>query len=418
MQVPNDATIEELVESGLLGWSIIESMPFTSLVAFDRNLKIVAAAGPILRKIDLEPDNMIGRHVRDVLPGYYYDRYAPHYGLAIAGESSIEEEITPEGGVFTSQFTPIRNADGEVIGGHVLSLDVTAQRAADELRSQFETAFQDAPIGVALVALDGKFIRVNRALCEITRYGESDLLSKTFQEITHPEDLATDEAFVAQMLAGEIERYSMDKRYFTASGDEIWVSLFVSLVRGVDGEPRHFVSQVKDISERKRMEESLHRLADHDPLTGLWNRRRFEEELGRQVARCQRYGERAAFLLLDLNEFKPINDAHGHKAGDRLLVAVSAALSRRLRESDAVARIGGDEFAVLLSNVSKAQANLLADELCRAVELTRIAVDGGTAGVSASIGVALMDSSVQSEDAVFVEADQAMYRAKPGGSTR
>ena len=154
-------------------------------------------------------------------------------------------------------------------------------------------------------------------------------------------------------------------------------------------------------------------MADHDPLTGLWNRRRFEEELSRQVARSQRYGERAAYLLMDLNDFKPVNDAHGHKAGDQLLVAIAEALSKRLRESDSLARIGGDEFAVLLSNVSKTQANLLAEELRRAVELTTISVPGGTVGVTASIGVALMDDTVKSDDAVFVEADQAMYRAKP-----
>lgn len=413
MKVPDHATLEELVESGQLGWSILESMPFTSLVAFDRDLKIVAAAGPILRNVGLEPGGMVGRHVRDVLPAPLYDRYVPHYGLAIAGESSMEEEVTPEGSVFTSQFTPIKNGNNEVIGGYVLSLDVTQQRAADDLRRQFETAFEDAPIGMALVELDGTFMKVNRALCEITGYENGELLAKTFQEITHPDDLDADEAFIRQVLAGDIERYSMDKRYFTAKGEEIWVSLFVSLVRGVDGEPLYFLSQIKDISDRKRMEDSLHRLADHDPLTGLWNRRRFEEELSRQVARSQRYGERAAYLLMDLNDFKPVNDAHGHKAGDQLLVAIAEALSKRLRESDSLARIGGDEFAVLLSNVSKTQANLLAEELRRAVELTTISVPGGTVGVTASIGVALMDDTVKSDDAVFVEADQAMYRAKP-----
>ena len=107
---------------------------------------------------------------------------------------------------------------------------------------------------------------------------------------------------------------------------------------------------------RKRMEASVQRLADHDPLTDLWNRRRFEEELRRQVARCQRYGEKAALLVMDLDGFKAVNDSFGHKVGDDLLKLVAAALQRRVRGTDAVARLGGDEFAVLLGNVSPDQA--------------------------------------------------------------
>ena len=98
-------------------------------------------------------------------------------------------------------------------------------------------------------------------------------------------------------------------------------------MRDSDGQPVHFIVHVEDISVRKRMEASLQRLADHDPLTDLWNRRRFEEELRRQVARCQRYGEKAALLLMDLDGFKAVNDTFGHKAGDDLLKLVAAALS-------------------------------------------------------------------------------------------
>ena len=126
----------------------------------------------------------------------------------------------------------------------------------------------------------------------------------------------------------------MEKRYFTAQGHLIWVGLAVSLVRDEAGRPVHFISQITDISERKRMETKLRRLADHDSLTGLWNRRRFEDELQRQVGRCQRYGERAALLLTDLDGFKDVNDTFGHKAGDDLLKVVATGLRARLRHTD------------------------------------------------------------------------------------
>lgn len=410
--LPEDVTLEDLVTSGRIGWSIIESMPSTSVVAFDRGLQIVAAAGPLLRRIDLEPAAMIGRHVRDVLPAAMYDRYVAHYGLAIAGESSYEQEETPDGLAYHSQFNPIRGVSGEVIGGFVHTSDITQQRATDELRRQFETAFEDAPIGIALVSPDGAFIRSNAALSEIVGYTAGELAAMSFQQITHPDDLGEDVAQVESALRGEIDRYSLDKRYVTAGGQVIWVSLYASLVRGVDGKPLHFIAQIKDITERKRMEETLHRLADHDDLTGIWNRRRFEEELERQVARSRRYGEPAALLLLDLDGFKPINDSFGHRSGDRLLTAIAQTLRGRLRQTDSLARIGGDEFTVLLGNTTAAQARLIADELADAIEATSIDVGGRQVSVGASIGVIAIDRTVESGDTALIDADRAMYRTK------
>ena len=124
-------------------------------------------------------------------------------------------------------------------------------------------------------------------------------------------------------------------------------------MRDRDGAPLHYIAQLQDISERKRLEEHLRHLADHDPLTGLRNRRLFEHDLRLQVARSRRYGEQAALMVIDLDDFKRVNDRHGHKVGDDTLKAVARALTRRLRETDLVARLGGDEFAVLLPHIDR-----------------------------------------------------------------
>jgi PAS domain S-box-containing protein len=136
------------------------------------------------------------------------------------------------------------------------------QQELAEAEERFRSAFDNAPIGMALVALDGRWLKVNKAICEITGYSETALLTRTFQSITHPDDLDADLEFVRQMLAGEIRSYQMDKRYYHANGHLIWVSLSVSLVRDPSGKPLYFISQVKDITHRRAAEESLHRVVD------------------------------------------------------------------------------------------------------------------------------------------------------------
>ena len=128
----------------------------------------------------------------------------------------------------------------------------------------------------------------------------------------------------------------------------MWVAINSTLVRDADGKPLHFLSQMQDITESRRHEAELRHMADHDPLTGLLNRRSFERELERHVAYVERYGPKGAAIVLDLDHFKTINDTLGHSAGDELIVRVAHALRSRLRESDVLARLGGDEFAILL----------------------------------------------------------------------
>ena len=174
----------------------------------------------------------------------------------------------------------------------------------------------------------------------------------------------------------------------------------------------HYIAQLQDISERKQLEEHLRHLADHDPLTGLRNRRLFEHDLKLQVARSRRYGELAALMVIDLDDFKQVNDRHGHKVGDDTLKAVARALTRRLRETDLVARLGGDEFAVLLPHIDEEGIAIVADGLTRVIAACSIDIGDGVFHPSGSIGFALVDQDTGSADQVLVEADRAMYADK------
>ena len=141
-----------------------------------------------------------------------------------------------------------------------VALAIERKRAEELLREseeRFSSAFEYASIGIALVAVNGRWLRVNQALCELVGYSEEELLEKTFQDITHPEDLETDLYNVRQILSGEIRSFQMEKRYFHKLGHVIWILLSVSLVRDHQGKPRHFISQIQDITERKRAEDEL-----------------------------------------------------------------------------------------------------------------------------------------------------------------
>ena len=292
-----------------------------------------------------------------------------------------------------------------------------AQLLQAEATARFETAFADAPIGMGLVGLDGRWLKVNRVLCELTGYREWQLLALAFHELAHPDDRDAHLEVVEQMLTGAVDRNTREERCLNASGVAIWIHVAMSLVRDNDGTALYFIVQIEDISERRGLQSELQRLAERDPLTGLWNRRRFQDELELQIHRCQRYGERAAILLFDLDGFKAVNDTLGHKAGDDLLKRIAHDLRNRLRATDAVGRLGGDEFAVLLTNVTPDQAVEFAQTIDLLVSAATVTLNTIQISVTASIGVGLLDAATTSGDNAIIEADDAMYRVKAQRTT-
>lgn len=291
-----------------------------------------------------------------------------------------------------------------------------AERDLREVHARFESAFANAPIGMALVDMEGRWLQVNDALCRITGYTRAELKATTLRALTHPEDVDLDAGSLQELVDGRTPSYQIEKRYRHAWGHYVWGLLTVSLVRDDRGRALHLVSQVQDISERKELAQRLEYLIDHDFLTGLVNRRRFEQELSREAERVARYGAPSAVLVIDLDNFKDVNDAFGHKAGDDLLKGVAGAVRHRIRQTDLLARIGGDEFAVLLPQTDIDQAQVAADGLVKAMGRHVAVLGDRSIHVTASVGLAMFDGLSAAE--VLACADLAMYEAKQAGRNR
>lgn len=296
-----------------------------------------------------------------------------------------------------------------------------AKRHVQELQEseeRFRSAFDYAPIGMALVTPSGRWLQVNRSLCEILGYSEAELLATDFQTITHPGDVSNAEAAITDLLAGNDLSRQMEKRYIHNRGHEVWAFLSISLARDAQDRSLRLIFQLQDITDRKQAEERLAHDATHDVLTGLPNRAYFTEQLQRvieeSVARPKPY---FAVLFLDADRFKVINDSLGHMVGDQLLIGIAERLKRCLRPKDLVARLGGDEFTVLLEDIqAPEEATLVAERIQKELSLPFNLADREVF-TSASVGIAL-DAGYQQPAEILRDADTAMYRAKLLGKAR
>jgi diguanylate cyclase (GGDEF)-like protein/PAS domain S-box-containing protein len=311
----------------------------------------------------------------------------------------------------------------EAIAAHG-ALVKRADRRRQAAEDRFRAAFDQAGVAMAIVVLEGadagRLVEANLAFGRMLGRELSELVGANLEKWTHPDDLPDGVGDPLTVLArGQLERVEFEQRYLHSEGHV--VDALATAASYLDEDARAVaIIQILDISERKRFEGQLEYLADHDTLTGLFNRRRFAEELDRELSRARRHRGRGAVLALDLDGFKFVNDSLGHAAGDELVASLAATMRSTLRDSDIVARTGGDEFAVILPEADEQAALLAGERLLSAIRRDGTMLRGNRhAQVTTSLGVTVFDGADQLlADELIVEADIAMYDAKAGGKNR
>ncbi|MEJ7833866.1 MAG: EAL domain-containing protein [Nocardioides sp.] len=397
---------------------LMENLPATTVVVIDEELRIrvVAGTGAIRQGLQGTEGRLLSEVANaennGILSGLIEDALA-------GGVASGEIRASATGAEHHVTVTPLP-ADGDVKRVLVLARDVSVDRERERAllreKRRAERLFADAPHGVVVLTSSGIVLQTNAALRAIIGAAPGQLEGHPLADLSLPGDEIL-QRHLAQMTE-DSGRHPQEWTLRDVGGRDVSVALSSRLLSAVEGSDDVVLMNVVDVSEARRHQERLAHLADHDVLTGIANRRKFDEELQRHLSNCQRHGPRGALLLLDLDHFKEVNDTLGHGAGDQLLISTAHLIRHGVRSNDIVARLGGDEFAVLLTDGDRASAEVAAASLVKRIREHTNTLDGRRRRVTASIGVVTLKAAGAHEADVLALADMTMYDAKDAGRDR
>jgi diguanylate cyclase (GGDEF)-like protein/PAS domain S-box-containing protein len=302
-----------------------------------------------------------------------------------------------------------------------------AQRALEASEARFRAVFAGSALGIGIADLSGRLVDANPALAEMTGYPVDELCRRAMVDFVHPADAAAVAGLFDELAAEVYDRFRTEKRLCRPDGTVLWVHLAASLIRDHRGAPRYQVTMLEDVTDRHHLQVRLRHQATHDPLTGLPNRTLFFDRLhevftareARDAQGARDGNARVGVCYLDLDGFKAVNDSFGHNVGDELLVAVARRLDACVsRAGHLVARMGGDEFVILVEHCARTdEVVALAEALLGALS-TPVMVGGRRLSVSASIGIVECPVGGTTPAEVMRSADMTLYWAKSDGKGR
>lgn len=336
----------------------------------------------------------------------------------------VHRVVRPDGSVRTvHEYGEIyRDQSGKPLRMIGTVQDVTEAVLRDEALRESERKYrrlhESMTDAYGMVDMQGRLLEWNPAFQALLGYSAEQLAQMSYQALTPPRWHEAEARIVREQVLPRGYSDVYEKEYVCQNGRVLPVELRTYLLRDDSGRPTGMWAMVRDISERKATEARIANLAYFDPLTGLPNRVLFTDRLQAALARARRDNERLAVLFIDLDKFKPVNDTYGHAVGDQLLLVIARELRSCVREADTVARIGGDEFVVLLTEIQGADAALAVAEKIHQTLRRPFTVGAYQLEVSSSIGVAIFPEHGHDDVQLIKSADDAMYSAKDAGRDR
>ena len=291
-------------------------------------------------------------------------------------------------------------------------------RLLQRSEQSFRSIFEQSAIGIIQIDTTGRIVNANQATCHILGYTREELVPHSYRGLIHPEDWEIEKEARVAINRGDIDNYTTEHRLVRKGGELLWARLTISRVWDAATRCFYFTTVLEDISESHRLSTELSYLATHDSLTGLINRRAFEQQLASHLGRVRNGNEQHALCFIDLDQFKVANDTSGHDAGDQLLRQVASIIQKNLRDTDILARLGGDEFGLILQHCDLDIAHRLAEKVRASLDHLVFTWRGASHTISCSIGVVPITSETTGISALMRAADIACYTAKEEGRNR
>src|SRR5271157_5688551 len=318
-----------------------------------------------------------------------------------------------------SSISLLKDSSGKPIGFRGITRDITERKQTEESLRQSEEKFRNIlesiQEGYFEVDLNGNLTFYNDSMSRLIGYSKEELPGMHYRQFTNEETAKkVYQAFNEVYNTGEPSK-GFDWQIIRKDGIEGFIEASVTLQKDSSGKPTGFKGMIRDITERKRVEQQINYMATHDALTGLPNRLMFSQLLNHAIRSAQRHKRQLAVFFIDLDRFKTINDSLGHEAGDRLLKEIGKRFKRSLRAVDVVGRLGGDEFVIFIEEVEEfRQVALVAHKLLSSA-IKLMVLTGEECRITASIGISIYPRDGLDEQSLMKNADIAMYFAKEEG---
>jgi diguanylate cyclase (GGDEF)-like protein/PAS domain S-box-containing protein len=412
-------TEDALRESGRRFRDMLENVHLAT-VTIDEQGKIVYCNQYLLRLSGWSMAELIGRDLFETLipkdkRSFHRRKLTDRIKNNTPDFERFEREIVARDGqthIISWNTSLLRDADGRAVGISSIGEDISERKKSEGILKRYQLLSEHAWDIMLFLSREGRILEANNAALKAYGYSRDEILTKTMSDLRIPDEIESIEAALSE---AETQGSLFEAVHRRRDGTTFPVE--VSLQGAFIGEARVLLAVMRDITDRKRAEETINHLAYHDPLTDLPNRILFYDRLTVAIATARRNGHKLAVMFLDLDRFKYVNDMMGHAVGDQLLNDVACQLLNHVRKNDTVARMGGDEFTILLPEISHEEdAAKVAGNLIKILKKPWIA-NNSEVLITASIGIALFPNDGEDAETLTANADTAMYRAKEEGNS-